>query len=123
MFIQVHTDNHIQGREALTEHVEAEVARVLARYESRITDIEVHLGDVNADRPGDTDKRCLIEARLAARDPVAASHNGAGLDEALKGAVHKLRRRLDSTLGRAESTKGGETIRKRNGRIPAEDGE
>lgn len=123
MFIQVHTDNHIPGREALKARVEAEVARVLARFDGRITDVEVHLGDVNADRPGDTDKRCLIEARLAARDPIAASHNGAALDEALKGAVHKLRRRLDSALGRAHPTKGGETIRKRKGRLPAQDSE
>jgi hypothetical protein len=73
MQIQVNTDNNVDGHAALVQRVEADVSSALARYDGRLTRIEVHLGDVNAARPGETDKRCLIEARPARRHIRSAS--------------------------------------------------
>lgn len=111
MQIQVNTDDHIQGREALAERVSGEVARFVGRFSERITRIEVHLGDENAAKSGADDKRCLIEARLAGRQPIAVTHHAATLKAALNGAGKKLRDALDSVLGREHDHKGGATIR------------
>ena len=60
----------------------------------------MHLNDVNGKKPGDDDSRCLIEARLGGMQPLAATHEGATLDQALDGAAKKLQRLLDNTLGK-----------------------
>jgi hypothetical protein len=47
--------------------------------------------------------RCLLEARLAGLQPIAVSHEAATLQEAVAGAADKLKRSLDSSLGRLEN--------------------
>jgi hypothetical protein len=68
--------------------------------------VVVHVCDVNAARAGGDDKRCLMEARLAGRQPVAVSHEAPTQDEAVGGAADKMKRSLDSTLGRLGGHKG-----------------
>jgi len=46
--------------------------------------------------------RCLLEARLAGRQPVAVTDAAATVEQAVDGAVRKMRRSLDSTLGRLQ---------------------
>ena len=53
-----------------------------------------------------------MEARLAGRKPEAVSHEAATLEEAFSEAARKLRRSLESTLGRLNEQKGAETIRR-----------
>jgi hypothetical protein len=63
--------------------------------------VEVHLSDENSDKKsGVDDMRCLLEARLAGLQPIAVSHEAATLQGAVHGAAEKLKRSLDSTLGR-----------------------
>jgi hypothetical protein len=112
MQVRVNTDRNIAGREELARRVQARVRRSLRRFGEAVTAVEVHLGDDNAARPGPDDKRCMIEVRLANRNPEAAVHNGATLEEAIRGASLKIRQRLDSTIGRISSKKGAPTIRK-----------
>lgn len=100
MLIQVNTDNHISGREALSTRVEATVQSALSRFSDRITRVEVHLSDENGRKTGPDDKRCVLEARLEGRPPTAVTHMAATLDEAVSGAADKLTSSLDSTLGR-----------------------
>lgn len=100
MLIQVNTDNHISGSEALTSRVEATVDSALTRFAERITRVEVHLSDENGGKSGPDDKRCVMEARLEGRQPVAVTHQAATLDEAVSGAADKMTSALDSTLGR-----------------------
>ena len=111
MHIQVNMDNNVAGREELGRWVEAELQSTLGRFAEQITRIEVHLGDVNAGRSGADDKRCLIEARLANRQPEAVSDQAATLEQAFGNASRKLRRSLESTLGRLDDRKGGASIR------------
>lgn len=100
MHIQVNTDNHIEGREALVARVEAAVASSLDRFSERITRLEVHLSDENGGKKGQNDKRCLIEARIEGRQPTAVTCQAATLALAVAGAADKLKSSLASTLGR-----------------------
>ena len=72
MQIQVNTDDNIEGRENLVRHIETEVGRILSRFGDQVTRVEIHLSDENAGKPGNADKRCLMEARPAGRPPVTA---------------------------------------------------
>ena len=102
MQIQVNSDSSIAVDSELSRLVESTVNNALKRFEDRITRVEVHLSDVNGDKFGIQDKRCLMEARPAGRDPVAVSNQAATIEEAVRGAAQKLKRLLDSLFGRAE---------------------
>jgi len=111
MQVQVNTDDNVEGREELASRIVSEISTALSRFSDQITRIEVHLSDENAFKSGGSDKRCLMEARLTGRQPMAVIHQGATLEEAYSGAAKKLRRSLDSTLGRLDDRKGGASIR------------
>jgi ribosome-associated translation inhibitor RaiA len=100
MKIQVNTDHNIEGDERLAEFVKDVVEDALSRFRERITRVEVHLGDVNAGKPGDDDKRCMIEARLAGRHPTAVTHHASTVRDAVAGATDKIERALDRELGK-----------------------
>jgi ribosome-associated translation inhibitor RaiA len=99
MQVQVRTDNHIAGDQRLETYVQSVVEGTLERFARQITRVEVHLGDQNGPKSGQDDMRCMMEARLAGRQPVAVTEQAASLDEAIDGAANKLARMLESTLG------------------------
>jgi Sigma 54 modulation protein / S30EA ribosomal protein len=111
MQIQVNTDHNIEGREVLAGRVEAAVRAALSRFSDQITRVEAHLGDESAGRPSGGDKRCMLEARVAGRQPVAVTNYADTLDEAFRGAADKLGRLLESEFGRLDDRKGGTSIR------------
>lgn len=111
MQIQVNTDDSIEGREALTRRVEDELSNTLARFGDYITRVEVHLSDQNSQKSGTNDKRCLMEARLAGRQPIAVTNSARSVDEAFGGAAQKLQRSLESTLGRSKDNERRDSIR------------
>ena len=100
MQVQINTDHNVAGHEALSAHVSDVVKNDLARLGDHITRVEVHLSDENADKSGPNDKRCVMEARLEGRQPVAVTHQAATLDQAVEGAAHKLTRLIESTVER-----------------------
>ena len=100
MKIQLNTDVHIDGTETLAAQVSATVEQALDRFSAHITRVEVHLSDENGGKSGQHDQRCMLEARLEGRQPVAVTDHAATLDQAVQGASQKLARLLDSTLGR-----------------------
>lgn len=104
MLIQINTDTNIEGDDAFAQQVEAVVRNTLDRLSEHITRVAIHLSDENSDKKvGTEDKRCLMEARLASRQPISVSHQAATLEQAVDGAVEKLKRSLDSTLRRLDS--------------------
>lgn len=111
MQIQVHTDAHIEGRDAFSRWVETELADRLSRFRDHVTRVEVHFADDNADKSGNQDKRCMLEARVAGHEPVAVNHRAPKVADALTGAIDKLRRSLDSTIGRLRDSAGRASIR------------
>ncbi len=101
MHIQVNTDKNISGAEALAQSVEETLKHVLARFSDHITRLEVHLSDENStSKSGVVDKRCLLEARLAGREPTSVSDLALTVDQAVNGAAHKMVSLLDSELGK-----------------------
>ncbi|MEO8181866.1 MAG: HPF/RaiA family ribosome-associated protein [Deltaproteobacteria bacterium] len=103
MQIQVNTDSSIESSEKLIAHVQSVVEATLDRFNQRVTRVEVHLSDENKAKGGHDDQRCLLEARLAGRLPTAVTHRAETLHEAVAGAAEKLKRSLESTLGRVDA--------------------
>lgn len=101
MQIQINSDHSVDVDEPLTARVRGVIERVLARYDTQITRVEVHLSDENSRaKGGDDDMRCLLEARLEGLRPLAASQHAATLAQALDGAADKLSRRIGSEIGK-----------------------
>ncbi|MGD9841496.1 MAG: HPF/RaiA family ribosome-associated protein [Steroidobacteraceae bacterium] len=100
MLIQINTDHNLQGHEPLNERVHDIVVGALNRFRERITRVEVHLSDENGGKTGQLDKRCMIEARLEGRNPVAVTHHAATISQAIDGATDKLTVLIDKILGK-----------------------
>ncbi len=100
MQIQINTDHNIEGREALAAQVSGTVETALSRVSDHITRVEVHLSNQNSDKNGRDDRRCMMEARLEGRQPIAVTHEAPTLDQAVSGAADKLARSIENTLGR-----------------------
>ena len=99
MQIQINTDRHIEGHEALAAQISGIVESALSRISDSITRVEVHLSDENsAKKGGNDDIRCVMEARLEGRQPSAVTHQAATVDQAVDGAAEKLTRMIESTL-------------------------
>jgi ribosomal subunit interface protein len=103
MQVQVQTDNHVEGREKLIEHVEGVILDAVDRYREQVTHVEAHLGDVNSgEKSGADDMRCMLEARVAGVKHIAVTHQAESLHLAIEGAADKLTKALDSTLGKLQ---------------------
>jgi ribosome-associated translation inhibitor RaiA len=102
VLVQIHTDPNISSSQELTAQVEALVSSTLERFSERISRVQVHLGDENGHKNGSNDKRCMMEARIDGRPPIAVTQQAATLDQAMDGAAEKLERSIDSMLGRLE---------------------
>jgi hypothetical protein len=100
VFIQINTDNHVDTTSDQNSRLEEQVRQRLARYEGRITDVEIHVSDVNGSRGGDGDLRCTLEARVNGYQPVAVAEHGPTLDRCVIAAAKKAVRALDHQLGR-----------------------
>lgn len=104
MIIQLNSDSNTEGNRELTQQLKTSVENSLERYGEQITRVEVHLSDENSDKKsGKEDKRCLLEVRLAGLQPLAVSHHAATMEQAVDGAVNKLMRSIDTTLGKRDN--------------------
>ncbi len=111
MQIQVHADHQIDRRDELIQKAEDEANHMIGRFEGQVTRIEIQLNDVNGDKAGDHDKRCMMEARVSGHQPLAVTELAGSMEQAIHGASKKLRRLLDHTLGRISDSKGRDSIR------------
>jgi hypothetical protein len=74
---------------------------VLGRFSEHVTLVEVHLTDENSNvKAGANDKHCLLEVRLVGHQPTVASDQASTLEQAVHGAAEKMKRSLETTLGR-----------------------
>ena len=102
MFIQINTDNQVASDSERDARLEEQVKQRLARFEDRITDVEIHVSDAQ----GASDMRYTLEARMAGVPPVAVADNGATVDRAVLNAAKKAARALDHQVGKISDTKG-----------------
>lgn len=103
MQININTDTTIERHSGLDDHVNSVVEAALHRFAEQISRVEVHLSDNNSQKSADGDNRCLMEARITGYQPIAVSSHAATLHQAIAGAAEKLKRAIDSALGRLES--------------------
>ena len=92
MIVQINTDNNVEGHARLKSYIAEELATTLARFEDKVTRLEVHLGDENSD------KRCLIEARPINMQPVAVTSHADSTEKAFHGALDKIKKVLETTF-------------------------
>jgi ribosome-associated translation inhibitor RaiA len=107
MYIQINTDNNIEGSEILIDLISGKVESALSRFSDHITQVNVHLSDENSDKKvGHDAMRCMIEVRLEGLQPIAVTHQAVTLVQAIDGAAAKLSGLIESTLGRLRDQKG-----------------
>ena len=114
MQVQVNTGNGVENKETLERWATEYLQEALARFSQDITRVEVQLTDENSAKKGSADKRCMLEARLTGREPLAVNHHADSQDEAFRGAAQRLIHALDHTFGKLDrhQHRDRETIRR-----------
>jgi hypothetical protein len=100
MTIQFNTDNNITGSKEHTAPLIALLSEGLSRFSSHITRLEIHLADVDGNKDGLSDIRCMLEARLEGMKPIAVTNHANTHEQAVTGAMAKLKTSLNTILGR-----------------------
>lgn len=100
MKIQLNTDNNIQSTEVLKKYVSEKVNAAFKHYAEKITRIELHLSDQNAEKGGLDDIQCKIEARVEGKQPVIVASKSNSKEIALDEALDKMKARLGTMIGK-----------------------
>jgi len=104
MFIEINTDNNIEGKERMKVYFEGQLSEALKRYDEKITHLEVQLGDENSSaKTGGDDKRCMLEARIAGLKNVAVVSHADSIEKAVGLAIPKLKNALEHAFGKVQS--------------------
>ena len=98
----LNTDSSVMGTEDVAIRIEQQVRHRLARFEDRLTRLEVHLSDVNGRKHGADDKHCTIEARPRGGRPIGVTGKAADVDAAARIAAGTTSERLERVFGKAE---------------------
>ena len=106
MKIQINTDGNVNGGVELEQRTEMLMESALGHLAEHITRLEVHLSDENSKKGGAKDKRCMMEARLEGHQPIAVTDEAETIAQAIDGAAEKLKRALESNLGKLRNYQG-----------------
>jgi ribosome-associated translation inhibitor RaiA len=98
--------NSVGGGSDLTERVRGVIDGHLERFQGWISRVEVDLIDLNGQKLGERDKRCIMEARLRGMSPIAVSHEASTLAEAIHVAADELERAVEQAFSRLETMPG-----------------
>lgn len=104
MQIQVNSDATLDSAK-FADAVAAEVEGAVGRHADRITRVEVHFQDVNAQKGGDDDIRCMMEVRIAGLKPLAVDARAGTVGAVITAAAEKLERLVEHTLGRLDESR------------------
>ncbi|MEM9882887.1 MAG: HPF/RaiA family ribosome-associated protein [Planctomycetota bacterium] len=99
MKVQINAGD-IQSSPALLRQAEDAVLAALRHVTDRVTRVEVHLRDDNANKSSADDKRCTMEARIAGQPPIAVDHSSDDLYRSIGEAAGKLGRAVNTRLGK-----------------------
>lgn len=103
MLVQINTDKNIEGYSRMNEFFTEEVKNELARFDDKITRVEVHFGDENSTKFSKNDKRCTIEVRVEKKNPIAATAHTDTIEKSFFEAIEKIKRSLGTTLEKMRS--------------------
>ena len=98
MLVQIHTDKNIEGGSRFTEYFTTEIKNELARFDEIVTRVEVHITDENGNKSTPNDKKCVIEAKVEKKQPIAVTANADSAEKAFFEALEKIQRVLDTTV-------------------------
>jgi hypothetical protein len=104
LFINIHIDD-IETSGDRVAQLEDQIRQRMARFEDRITDVEVYVSDVNGSKGG-SDLKSTMEVRLNGVQPIAVVDNGPSVDRAVINAAKKAVRALDHQLGKLNERRG-----------------
>jgi len=100
MQFQFNSDSSVMGTENVAERIENQIRTKLARFEDRLTRVEVHVSDENGRKGGADDKTCIIEARPRGDRPIGVTEHAADVDSAARKAANTMAQRLERVLGK-----------------------
>lgn len=100
MQVQFNSDSSVMGTENVAQRIEDAVRSKLARFEDRLTRLEIHVRDENGAKGGADDKSCTIEARPAGGKPIGVTGHAAKIDDAARKAANTLAQRLERLFGK-----------------------
>jgi ribosome-associated translation inhibitor RaiA len=104
MQIQFNTDKNVNGSEDLIASSTSLISEELSRFSDQITRLEIHLSDDDGNKDGFNDKRCMVEARLAGMKPIAVTDHANSPEQAVLGAIDKLKTSLEKITGRLKDS-------------------
>jgi ribosome-associated translation inhibitor RaiA len=111
MQVLVNTDSHIDAGSQLPAHVETVVKDALHRFGDQVTRVEAHISDASKHaRPRPGEIQCTLEARLIGLEPVVVSEDADTVHQSIEGAVDKLKRALDTALGKHDSRRNASPL-------------
>ncbi len=102
MQVQFNSDSSVMGTENVAERIEARVRERLARFEDRLTRLEIHVRDENGAKGGADDKACTIEARPKGGRAIGVTEHASKVDDAANKAAGTLAQRLERHFGKSE---------------------
>ena len=94
--------SNVPVQQRFESDVEDRIGEVLSPFAERLTRVEVHLRDENAQKGG-RDTRCTMEARPRGLDPLAVEAIEEGPREAVRSALGKLQHALGHRFGRLDA--------------------
>jgi ribosome-associated translation inhibitor RaiA len=100
MTIQFNTDKNLTLHDGFREKLSSHLKEKLSRFSDHITRLEVHLSDDNGSKNGQHDKKCLLEAKVEGRPPIAVTANANNYEQAVDGAIEKIKSSLDTVFDR-----------------------
>ncbi len=98
MLVQIHTDKNIEGGSRFFEFFTNEIKNELSRFDEIVTGIEEHFSDEHRNKSAPNDKKCVIEARVEKKQPIAVTATADSAEKAFFEALEKIQRVLDTTL-------------------------
>lgn len=110
MEININTDNTIDRHQGLDERVRTSVEDAIGRFGEHVRRVDVHLSDENSQKHEDGSNYCMMEASVSGYAPVVVHAHAGNLHQSITAASGKLKRALDSALGRLNDKKLREPI-------------
>ena len=103
MTIHLNTDKNLTIHQEYEDKIKNIINEGLGRFDDLVSRLEVHLSDENGSKEGLEDKRCLLEARISGKEPIAVTNLGNNYDLALTGAITKLKSKLETIAGKLKT--------------------
>ena len=100
MIIEFNTGKNLKGGDDHTAPFLDMITDSLRRFTEFLSRIEVHLSDEDGAQVGQWTIKCVMEARIEGRRPIAVTSRENTEERAISSAIDKLIASLDSDIGR-----------------------